>query len=196
MDANIPALGAALPRRGNWITYGLAALAFRLSGWRFEGTFPDLPKMVVIVAPHTSNWDFFVGLMAMFGMGMRGTFLGKHTLFRWPLGIVMRWLGGVPVNRASSHNVVDQTVAYFRARPQMILALSPEGTRKKLPSWKTGFYYVAKGADVPIVPVSFDYPRRVITVYAPLMPTGDKTADFQRLQSHFHAGMAKHPSQY
>jgi 1-acyl-sn-glycerol-3-phosphate acyltransferase len=196
MAANIPALGAELPRRGNWITDGITALAFRLSGWRFAGTFPNVPKMVVIIAPHTSNWDFCIGLMAMFGMGMRGTFLGKHTLFRWPVGIVMRWLGGVPVIRSSSHNVVDQTVAYFRTRERMVLALSPEGTRKKLPAWKTGFYYVAKGAGVPIVPVSFDFPNRLITVYAPVMPTEDKEADFRLLASHFAARMAKHPSQY
>ncbi len=196
MDANIPVLGDALPRRGNWITYGISKAAFRLTGWRFEGTFPNLPKMVVIVAPHTSNWDFFVGLMAMFGMGMRGTFLGKHTLFRWPIGIFMRWLGGVPVDRSSSHNVVDQTVDYFRKRERMILALSPEGTRKKLPAWRTGFYYVAKGAGVPIVPVSFDYPKRLITIFAPLLPSDDKERDFRLLEGHYEARMAKYPAQY
>jgi 1-acyl-sn-glycerol-3-phosphate acyltransferase len=129
-------------------------------------------------------------------MGMRGTFLGKHTIFRWPLGILMRWLGGVPVERSASHNVVDQTVGYFKRRERMILALSPEGTRKKLPAWKTGFYYVAKGAGVPIVPVSFDYPKRLISIYEPLMPSDDKARDFQHLEAHFEPRMAKYPSQY
>jgi 1-acyl-sn-glycerol-3-phosphate acyltransferase len=196
MDANIPVLGDELPRRGNWLSYGLATLAFRFSGWRMDGNFPNTPKMVVIVAPHTSNWDFFVGVMAMFGLGLRGTFLGKHTLFRWPLGIIMRWLGGVPVERSNSHNVVDQTVGYFQRRERMILALSPEGTRKKLPAWKTGFYYVAKGAGVPIVPVSFDYPKRLITIHPPLLPSEDKAADFRALQGHFEPRMAKYPTQY
>ena len=98
--------------------------------------------------------------MAMFAIGFRGTFLGKDTLFRWPASAVLRWLGGIPVDRASPHNVVQQTIDYFHARPQMVLALSPEGTRRKLPAWRTGFWYVAKGAGVPIVPVAFDFPAR------------------------------------
>lgn len=168
----------------------------RRTGWRFEGSFPDLAKFVVIVAPHTSNLDFFVGVMAMFAAGFRGTFLGKHTLFRWPVGGVMRWLGGVPVNRSLPHNVVDQVVGYFRTRPAMMLALSPEGTRKKLPAWRTGFYNIAKGAGVPIVPVAFNYSRRVISLLPPMYPTDDQHDDFARLGANFHAQMAYRPSQY
>lgn len=168
----------------------------RLVGWRFEGSFPDLAKFVVIVAPHTSNWDFMVGVMAMFAAGFRGTFLGKDTLFRWPLGVVMRWLGGVPVVRSSPHNVVEQVIDHFNARSAMMLALSPEGTRKKLPAWRTGFYNIAKGAGVPIIPVAFDYPKKVIRLHPPMYTTDDQTADFAHLGANFTAQMAYRPSQY
>jgi 1-acyl-sn-glycerol-3-phosphate acyltransferase len=192
----VPPLGEAVARRGNAFSRSVALLAMRLSGWRIEGEFPNLPQFVVIVAPHTSNWDFFVGVMAMFAMGFRGTFLGKHTLFRWPTSGVMRWLGGVPVDRSSAHNVVQQTIDYFHARKQLVLAMSPEGTRKKLPAWRTGFWYVAKGADVPIVPAAFDFPAKRIRIFTPVTPGDDIEADLVRLRSRFDARMAKHPELY
>jgi len=193
---NVPILGPRVPARGNAFSHGLALLVMRLTGWRFEGDFPDLPKFVLIVAPHTSNWDFLIGVMAMFALGLRGTFLGKHTLFRWPFGVAMRWLGGVPVNRSAANDVVRQTVGYFQRREQMVLALSPEGTRKKLPAWRTGFYHVARGAGVPIVPVAFDFPRRCITIFAPFITTGDQDADLAVLGAHFEARMARKPENY
>jgi 1-acyl-sn-glycerol-3-phosphate acyltransferase len=189
-------LGDAVARRGNAISRTIALLAMRLSGWRIEGEFPNLPQFVVIVAPHTSNWDFFVGVMAMFAMGFRGTFLGKHTLFRWPAGAIMRWLGGVPVDRASPHNVVQQTVGHFYSRKQLLLAMSPEGTRKKLAAWRTGFWYVAKGAGVVIVPAAFDYPAKRIRIFGAVTLSDDIGADLLRLRSHFDARMAKHPDLY
>ncbi len=188
--------GNAVARRGNRISRALAVLALCVTGWRIEGEFPNLPQFVVIVAPHTSNWDFFVGVMAMFAIGFRGTFLGKDTLFRWPAGGLMRWLGGVPVDRGSPHNVVQQAIDYFRERPHLLLALSPEGTRKKIPAWRTGFWYVAKGAGVPIVPAAFDYPARRIRIFAPVFPGEEIDADLARLRSHYEARMAKHPAQY
>ena len=193
---HLPPLGDAVARRGNAFSRALAHLAMRLSGWRIEGEFPNLPQFVVIVAPHTSNWDFFVGVMAMFALGFRGTFLGKHTVFRWPVSVVMRWLGGVPVDRASSHNVVQQTIEYFHARPQMLLALSPEGTRRKLPEWRTGFGYVAKGAGVPVVPVAFDFPAKRVRIFAPMTPGDDLESDVARLRTHYDARMAKYPDKY
>ena len=196
MPLNIPVLGSQVPQRGNTITRGLAITAMRLTGWQFEGTVPDIPQFVLIVAPHTSNWDFCVGVMAMFALNLRGTFLGKDTLFRWPLGIAMRWLGGVPVDRYSPHNVVEQTVAYFQRRPQMVLALSPEGTRKRLSGWRTGFYFVARGAGVPILPVAFDYPHRTIRLLSLFETTGDQAADFAALGANFTAQMAHRPEQY
>jgi len=192
----IPPVGDQVPRRGNFFTSAVARTLLLLTGWRFEGTFPNLAKFVLIVAPHTSNWDFPLGVMAMFGLGLRGTFLGKDTLFRPPFGFYFRWLGGVPVDRSSSNNVVDQTIAYFTKRDRIILALSPEGTRKKIPQWRTGFYWVAVGAGVPIVPVAFDYRRKRIVLHPPQVMTGDAEKDIAHLRAFFNADQAYRPENY
>ncbi len=167
-----------------------------LTGWRFEGRLPNLRQFVIIVAPHTSNWDFPIGVMAMFALGLRGTFLGKDTLFRPPFGWYFRWLGGVPVDRKSSNNVVDQTIAYFKTREQMILAISPEGTRKRTEKWRTGFYWVAVGTKVPIVPVAFDFPRKRWILHEPQVMTGDPATDLPHLRSFFNAAQAYRPELY
>ncbi|MGD8441244.1 MAG: lysophospholipid acyltransferase family protein [Holophagae bacterium] len=177
--------GPAVPTRGNGFSRWLGRLAFNGLGWRFEGSIPNLPKAVVIVAPHTSNWDFVIGVAAMFAVGIRVVFLGKHTLFRPPLGRLMRWLGGLPVDRRAASGVVDEAIGMFAQHDSMILALSPEGTRRRVARWKTGFYYVAVGADVPIVPVAFNYSTRVIRFGAPLRPSGDLETDLRRLSEFF-----------
>ena len=193
---DVPTLGAQVPKRGNAVSRVVARALMRLTGWRFAGNFPDVRKFVLIVAPHTSNWDFVVGMMAMFAIGIRGTFLGKHTLFRGPMGMVMNWLGGVPVIRSSSLNQVEQTIGHIRQSDGIVLALSPEGTRKKLPAWRTGFFYVATGAGVPIVPVAFDYSSRTVRIFPEFHPSNDVTADFAALGSRFTASMALRPAQY
>lgn len=179
----------ALPRRGNAFSHWLGARALRVLGWRLDGAIPDVPKLVAIVAPHTSNWDFIVGVAAHFVLGIDVLFLAKDTLFRWPLGPIMRWLGGVPVDRASSHDVVDQTVAAFERRDRMVLALAPEGTRRKVERWRTGFYYIALGAHVPILPIAFDWATKTIRFGPALMPTGALEADLDTLGA-FYAGTA------
>lgn len=192
----IPPVGDQPPRRGNFISSAIARALMLLTGWRFEGTLPNLPKFVLIVAPHTSNWDFPIGLMAMFGLAIRGTFLGKDTLFKPPFGFFFRWLGGVPVDRSSSNNVVEQTISYFTTRERIILALSPEGTRKKIPRWRTGFYWVAVGAGVPIVPVAFDFPRKRIVLHPPQRMSGDARQDIAHLHGFFNAAQAYRPANY
>lgn len=196
MTARVPFVGAAVPRRGNALTRRLADLALRLTGWRFEGALPDLPKFLIIVAPHTSNWDFMVGVMAMYALGIRGTFLGKHTLFRWPLGPFMRFLGGVPVDRTSPADVVEQSVAFIARSDRVIFVLSPEGTRRRLDKWKTGFWRLAHGASIPIVPVAFDFSRRCFVLNPPFTTTGDLEADLSVLRSHFRSTMALKPANY
>jgi len=192
----IPPVGDQVTRRGNFVSDAIARALMLLTGWRFEGTFPNLPKFVLIVAPHTSNWDFPIGLMAMFGLGIRGTFLGKDSLFKPPFGFFFRWLGGVPVDRSSSNNVVEQSIAYFTTRERIILALSPEGTRKKIPRWRTGFYWVAVGAGVPIVPVAFDFPRKRFVLHPPQRMTGDAAKDMAHLRGFFTAAQAYRPENY
>lgn len=196
MTFYVPKMGNQLPRRGNRFSAFAGRLAMQAAGWTFTGTLPDAPKVVFIVAPHTSNWDFLVGITAMFALGLRVTFLGKHSLFRWPLGPVMRWLGGFPVDRSASHNVVEQTIEHIRRTDRIALGLSPEGTRRKLPAWRTGFHYVARGAGIPIVPVALDYDTRTIRFFAPHTAGASASEDLDALGRLFEARMARHPTQY
>jgi len=178
-------LGDAVPQRGNWFSALVGKSILRIRGWSFEGVVPNVPKAVVIVVPHTSNWDFIVGVAAVFAMGLRASFLGKHTLFKWPFGPLMRWLGGFPVDRRTARGVVEETVNLFMSNDQMILGVSPEGTRSSVDRWKTGFYYVALEAKVPIIPVAFDYNRTVIRFGERFDPTGDIQDDFRVLELFF-----------
>ena len=184
-NVNVPILGDSTPRRGNFFSAAVGRAVLGLFSWGFEGSIPNVSKAVLIVAPHTSNWDFFIGVAAMFGLGLRVVFLGKHTLFTWPLGSVMRWLGGIPVDRRATRGVVDETVKLFAGSEQMILALSPEGTRSSVERWKTGFYYVAMEAQVPIVPVELDYGRRLVRIGGRFEPTGELDRDLQTLEEFF-----------
>ncbi|MGK2963112.1 MAG: lysophospholipid acyltransferase family protein [Gemmatimonadaceae bacterium] len=193
---NVPPLGPSVPRRGNAVSRFIGRSAMSLTGWKFEGVVPDEPKFVIIVAPHTSNWDFPLGVMALFSLGFRVSFLGKHTIFKWPLGIFMRWLGGIPVERSIRRDRVVESIAAFNAADKLILAIAPEGTRKLVPKWKTGFYHVAHGARVPIVPVVFDFGRRVIGICPPFFTTGDMDADMPRIKQYFVGAVAKHPRNF
>jgi 1-acyl-sn-glycerol-3-phosphate acyltransferase len=193
---NVPAIGAQVPRRGNAFTTWVATTGMRLIGWRFEGPFPDVPKCVLIVAPHTSNWDFPIGVMAMYALGIRGTFLGKHTLFRFPLGAVMRFLGGVPVDRAAAADVVGETVKHVQAHPGAVIVLSPEGTRRLTTRWKSGFYRIAERAQLPIFPIGFDYARKTIVFHPLFTVTGALDRDIAALQALYRPSMAKFPAQY
>ena len=187
---------AHLPSRGNAISRALGNGALRFGGWRIRGSFPDIPKFVLIVAPHTSNWDFLVGLNAMFALGLRLSYLAKHTLFSFPLGAFMRWVGGVPVDRAVHADRVRDAIEEFRRRDSLVLVFTPEGTRKRVPRWKTGFYHVAVGAAVPIVPVSFDYSKKLITIEPPFTPTGDVESDIMELRAKYRPEMAKRPENF
>jgi 1-acyl-sn-glycerol-3-phosphate acyltransferase len=152
--------------------------------------------MVLIVAPHTSNWDFLTGIWVKIAMRLGARFVGKHTLFRWPLGVVMRWLGGVPVDRTSAAGFVEEAARVLRESERMTLVIAPEGTRRRTEKWKSGFYRIAMAAQVPIVLTGFDYPRKVV-FFGPLIePTGDYERDLERIQSHFNAGMAVKPENY
>jgi len=182
---SVPELGGSTPRRGNALSAALGRGFLRVAGWDFEGEIPDVAKAVLIVAPHTSNWDFFIGVAAMFALGIRVKFLGKHTLFAGPLGPVMRWLGGIPVDRRTPRGVVTATVDLFAESEQMILGVAPEGTRSKVERWKTGFYHVAHDARVPIVPIAFDYPRQRVRIGDRFDTTGDTEGDLRTLESFY-----------
>jgi 1-acyl-sn-glycerol-3-phosphate acyltransferase len=168
-------------------TFGRVALA--LLRWRIEGELPDRAKFVIIAAPHTSNWDFIVGISAKFALGIEVAWLGKHTLFRGPLSAILRYWGGIPVDRSVSQRIVPQIVDTFRQRKAFVLAVAPEGTRKRVPDWRTGFWYIAHGAGVPVVPVAFDWPNRTIRIHPAMETTGDVHADVGSLRA-IYSGIA------
>ncbi|HET9053103.1 MAG TPA: 1-acyl-sn-glycerol-3-phosphate acyltransferase [Cyclobacteriaceae bacterium] len=173
----------------------LSKFLLKLLGWKPAGAFPEsIKKYVVIVAPHTSNWDFVIGLLFRKALRLEhARFLGKHQLFRPPFGFFFRWLGGYPVNRASSHNMVEQVVKIFDAHHAFVLALSPEGTRQRVDKLKTGFYNIARKANVPIVMVAFDYAHRQAIISPPLVTTDDEQADFKKILDFFRPIEGKHP---
>jgi 1-acyl-sn-glycerol-3-phosphate acyltransferase len=156
-----------------------------MSGWRIEGALPAESRFVAVVAPHTSNWDFSLGVAIVFALELRVSWLGKHSLFNTPLKGFFRWLGGIPVDRRASHGVVGACVKAFAAAPALLLALSPEGTRKGVSRWKSGFYSIAAGAGVPILPVAFDYREHVVHLLPLFQPTGDLDRDLPLIQAQF-----------
>jgi 1-acyl-sn-glycerol-3-phosphate acyltransferase len=180
-----PVLGDQIPLRGSRFTRALGHFLLRLLGWRVEGEVPNLPKFVIAVAPHTSNWDFVVGLAAMFALDLRIGYLGKHTLFRWPFGGLMRWTGGIPVDRRSPHGVVGESVAAFSKLDRRILAIAPEGTRSRVRQFKSGFLQIARGAQVPVVLASLDWAAKVVRLGPAFEPGEDVEADRRRTEAFF-----------
>lgn len=184
---NTPVLSVFL--RG--LAWGLVK-AFR---WRLEGDAPDLRKYVLIAAPHTSNMDLPVMLVLAFRYRTQVSWMGKDSLFRPPFGRVSRWLGGIPIDRSKKNNVVEQSVELFRSREALVLAVPPEGTRKQVRYWKTGFYYIARGAGVPILLGFIDYGRKVGGFGPVLVPSGNIEEDMKTIRS-FYAGITgRHPDQ-
>jgi 1-acyl-sn-glycerol-3-phosphate acyltransferase len=182
----LPAMGPMVPRRGWWFGRLVGRAVFKAAGWSFPGSIPDVPKAVIIVAPHTSNWDFVIGAAAMLAMDLEARFFGKHTLFKGPLGVFMRFLGGIPVDRTrGGEGVVEELVARFESADQLILALAPEGTRSTVEHWKTGFHRIALAADVPIVATVLDWGRHEIRFREPFRATDDVEADIEQLQLFF-----------
>jgi 1-acyl-sn-glycerol-3-phosphate acyltransferase len=189
----IPVAGDQVPKRGNAFSRFIGRSVLWILGWRIEGEIPNVPKFVAIAAPHTSNWDFIVGMAAILALGISANWLGKHTIFRRPLAALLRQLGGIPVDRSSHQGIVDQIVKLFHDKAQMILGLSPEGTRGKVDQWKTGFYYIATEAGVPIVLIAFDYSRKVFQIGPAFLPTGDLQKDMECIRAFYSNAKGKYP---
>jgi len=167
------------------VTRGLGGLYLRLSGWRVEGRLPDARKAVVIAAPHTSNWDLPLMLAVAYVLGIRPAWLGKRELFRWPFGWLMRRLGGLPVDRGTRQNLVQQAIDRFDAVDRLLLVIPPSGTRGRATHWKSGFYHIARGARVPIVCGFLDYRRKVGGIGPAFTPSGDLAADMGELRAFY-----------
>lgn len=166
---------------------------YRWAGWKPEGVLPDFPKMVIVGASHTSNWDFLVFVGTVDAVGRQVRFIGKHSLFRGAVGRFMRSLGGVPVDRSRSQDLVGQIATEFARHEDFVLIVAAEGTRSRTTEWKTGFYHIARRAGVPIVCAGPDYPRRR-GVFGPVIhPTGDYERDMAPAFAFFRSLRPKYP---
>ena len=163
----------------------ISNLIMRLSGWRVEGKFPDIPKFVVIAAPHTSNWDFIVFLGAVLHLKVDVRYMGKAELFKFPHGPFFYYCGGYPVDRKKSTGLVEQMVDAFNRNERFILIIAPEGTRHHVSEWKRGFYHIAKGAGVPIVMGKLDGKSKTVNVGEIFHPTDDMEADLSAITKLF-----------
>lgn len=176
----------------------LSRLILRLWGWRITGRYPfEEPKVIIAVAPHTSNWDFPVGVMVKSALHIPANYLGKHTLFRPPFGVIFRWLGGIPVDRSKpGNNFVAATAEAFQREQRMHLVIAPEGTRKKVDRFKTGFYHISRLADVPICLCTFNWATKEVHFDPQLFrPTGDEEKDLQWLWNYFKDVPGANPEQ-
>lgn len=169
-------------------------ILFTLLGWKMEGDFShDVKKYVVIAAPHTSWLDFPIAILSRMSSGIMINFVGKSSLFKWPFGAFFRAMGGTPVDRGQSNNLVDAIIKIFEKKEVFRLGLSPEGTRKKVDKWKTGFYYIAKGANVPIVMATLDFENKKVKIAPPYYPTDDKEKDFAFFKAFYLNVKGKNP---
>lgn len=182
--------GFSFPSR---LVRGLLVAIYKWRGWHIDGRPPAAKKFVLVGAPHTSNWDFAVFLGATDELGIRANYLGKHSLFRWPLRRFMLDMGGIPVDRSKRSNYVEQVVAEFARRDELALVIAPEGTRHSDGRWRSGFYHIAIGAGVPIVPAWLDRRTRRAAIGEAMLPTGDYAADLRRLAQFYRAAWPDNP---
>lgn len=171
----------------------IARFIFWLTGWRTAGQVPPIKKFVAILAPHTSGWDVVYGFLAKFIFQINFSFFGKKEIFDAPYGFIFKALGGIPVDRGKDSNLVGQAVKTFAERDEFILALSPEGTRKHVAKWKTGFYYIALNAKVPIVLTYLDYEKKVAGIGPTFYPTGDIDKDIEEIMNFYRPIKGYHP---
>ena len=163
----------------------VAILILKLIGWKAVGKQIDIPRFVLIGAPHTSNWDFPLMLLVVLKLRLQVFWMGKHTLFPFPFAGLMRWLGGIPVDRSKSHNVVNETVRLYKEHSNFVVLVPPEGTRSKVTSWKSGFYHIANNAGVPILLGYVDAAKKEAGLADFFYPSGDINTDMQLIRSFY-----------
>jgi len=185
MSAHFPTLPDQVPARGSSLSRTIFKKLFLAQGWRFEGEFPNLPKAVAIISPHTSNIDAWHGFTALLGLGIKITIFGKHTLFNTPLKPLLEWIGVIPVNRSIQQGTTQQIIDFIDTQEQIWVGMAPEGTRKQAKAFRSGFYRIALGANIPIVMFSFDYNRKTIHCLGVFQPTGNYEQDLERILNRY-----------
>jgi 1-acyl-sn-glycerol-3-phosphate acyltransferase len=187
-------IGTQVPRRGNLFSRGVGRLILWMLGWRLAGEIPNAPKMILLGAPHTSNLDGVIGLGTLAALGIGASTMIKDSAFKGFMGVVLRKLGAIPINRRSPKGVVEQSVDAFNNNAKMFLLIAPEGTRSNATEWKRGFYHIAAGAQVPILPAACDYQKKIITFGPAVMPCGDYAKDLKTILEFYRDfGVARHP---
>lgn len=188
----VPVIPPNMPQlQGRALSRWLGRSILRLGGWHIRGPIPDLAKAVVIAAPHSSNWDGLWGLAAKMALGVDARILGKDKLFWWPLSVLLRRLGVMPLDRSSPQGTVGQAVAMIQRSERVWFALAPEGTRKPVKEWKGGFLKIARMAQVPVIPAYFHYPEKAIGFGEPFVTSGDDAADMLAIRQWYRQWMGK-----
>jgi len=172
----------------------MARMILKIAGWELVGDIPAVSKAIFIVAPHTSNWDGFWLLCYKIALGMKIRFFAKHTLFWWPLGSILKNMGAIPVERARRGDQVRNAIKSFNSHEQIFLGLAPEGTRKLVPYWKTGFYRIAIAVHVPVVLGFIDYRQKRLGIGKILRATGDVAQDLDQIRQYYLAFTPRHPA--
>ena len=187
-------LGNLVPKRGNKVAPVIAAALLKAAGWRTVGEIPNIPQAVVLALPHTSNVDGVYAIPGLFALDLKISIMGKHTLFKVPvLAQLLNWIGVVPINRSNKGSVLQASIDRFKTGKPLFLGLSPEGTRDYTEKWKTGFYYLAMGAGVPILPVALDYNTKEIRFMSLVYPTGNMEADLPKIYAQYQGVIPRHP---
>ncbi|MCO5273710.1 MAG: 1-acyl-sn-glycerol-3-phosphate acyltransferase [Flavobacteriales bacterium] len=172
----------------------ISRAVLKIIGWKVvDHRPPEVGSVIYLVVPHTSNWDFFLGLFVRSAIKLKANYLAKKSLFDSPLGWWFRWLGGYPVDRSKHSNITDQIIAYFNTVPGFAVAITPEGTRAKVEKWKTGFWHIARKANVPLILTSFDYSRKTVTFSEPFHASDDLKHDLATLTEYFKPFVGKNP---
>ena len=187
-------LGNLVPKRHGSIVPPLSSWLMKMVGWRTVGEIPNISQAVVLALPHTSNIDGIYALPSLFALDIKISIMGKHTLFKIPvLKQLLTWTGIIPINRSVKGSVLQASIDKFKTGEPLFLGLSPEGTRDYTESWKTGFYYLAVGANVPILPVALDYNAKEVRFLSPVYPTGDIEADLPKIYEQYRGVIPRHP---
>ncbi|UUS56869.1 MULTISPECIES: 1-acyl-sn-glycerol-3-phosphate acyltransferase [unclassified Acinetobacter] len=176
-----PVLPDQVPSRGSILSRTIFKKLFLAQGWKFDGEFPNLAKAVAIISPHTSNIDAWHGFLALLGIGIKITIFGKNTLFNTPLKPLLDWVGVIPVQRENPHGLTREITEIVQATDQIWIGMAPEGTRKKADKIRSGFYYIAYEAQIPIVMFSFDYAKKTIHCLGVFEPSGDFETDLEKI---------------
>jgi 1-acyl-sn-glycerol-3-phosphate acyltransferase len=174
----------------------LGRSVLKIMGWRVEGSIPDLKRFILIGAPHTSNWDFVLAMAAILGLNLRMRWMAKHTIFKPGVVWFMEWLGGIATDRTNPKTIVDNVARIAKQEKGVIIGLTPEGTRKKVEKWKTGFLRIAKTLDCPILMVGLNFPGKIIFIGDLYHPSGDNDADLVAIKEYYGQFQGRHPARF